>query len=65
MGCVVTQRYQSPAMAAIHETAQGLHAAGVMDAQTMRRFDEACLAAMRALTPDGSISIHTPDRKEP
>ncbi|MGE4048828.1 MAG: helix-turn-helix domain-containing protein, partial [Acetobacteraceae bacterium] len=28
-----------------------LHAAGVMDKQTMRRFDEACLTPVRALSP--------------
>jgi hypothetical protein len=32
-------------MASIHETAEGLHAAGVMDKQTMRKFDDACLMA--------------------
>jgi hypothetical protein len=31
----------SRAMASAHETATGLHAAGVMDRRTMRRFDEA------------------------
>jgi putative transcriptional regulator len=38
-------------MASIHETAEGLHAAGVMDKQTMRKFDEACLTPVRPLTP--------------
>lgn len=38
------------AMASIHETAEGLHAAGVMDKQTMRKFDEALTAEeIRAL----------------
>lgn len=27
----------------LHETAQGLHAAGVMDTTTMREFDALCL----------------------
>ena len=39
-------------MASIHETAEGLHAAGVMDKQTMRKFDEACLTPVRTLTAD-------------
>ena len=39
-------------MASIHEAAEGLHSAGVMDKQTMRRFDEACPTPLRALTPD-------------
>ena len=29
---------------AVHETARGLHAAGVMDALTMREFDALCLS---------------------
>jgi putative transcriptional regulator len=37
-------------MASIHETAEGLHDAGVMDKRTMRQFDEACLTPVRALT---------------
>jgi DNA-binding transcriptional regulator YiaG len=30
-------------MASVHETAEGLHAAGVMDKHTMREFDQLCL----------------------
>ena len=37
-------------MASIHETAENLHAAGVMDKRTLRRFDEACLTPVRAFT---------------
>jgi len=37
-------------MAAIHETAEGLHSIGLMDKQTMRKFDEACLTPVRPLT---------------
>ena len=48
----MTKQYRSPVMASIHETAEGLHAAGVMDKQTMRKFDEACLTPVRALTPE-------------
>ena len=47
----MTKQYRSRAMASIHETAEGLHAAGVMDKQTMRRFDEACLTPVRPLKP--------------
>ena len=39
-------------MASIHETAEGLHAAGVMDKQTMRKFDEACLTPVLPLTAE-------------
>ncbi len=38
-------------MASVHETAEGLHAAGVMDRQTMREFDELCLTPVRPLKP--------------
>ena len=48
----MAKQYLSPAMAAIHETAEGLHAAGVMDKQTMRQFDEACLTPVRPLAPE-------------
>jgi putative transcriptional regulator len=46
------KQYRSEAMASIHETAEGLHAAGVMDKQTMRKFDEACLTPVLPLTAD-------------
>jgi len=48
----MTRQYRSPVMASIHETAEGLHAAGVMDKQTMRKFDDACLTPVRRLTPE-------------
>ncbi len=35
---------------AIHETAKGLHDAGVMDATTMREFDALCLPSVQKLT---------------
>ena len=46
----MTKQYRSTVMASIHETAEGLHAAGVMDKQTMRKFDDACLTPVRPLT---------------
>lgn len=49
---MMTKQYRSKAMASIHETAEGLHAAGVMDKQTMRRFNEACLTPVRPLTAE-------------
>jgi putative transcriptional regulator len=39
-------------MASIHETAEGLHAAGVMSRHTLRKFDEACLTPVRLLAPE-------------
>ncbi len=46
----MTKQYRSETMAAIHETAEGLHAIGLMDKQTMRRFDDACLTPVRPLS---------------
>ena len=46
----MTKQYRSSVMASIHETAEGLHAAGVMNKQTMRKFDDACLTPVRPLS---------------
>ena len=35
--------YRSDALGAIHETASDLHEAGLMDKQTLRKFDALCL----------------------
>ena len=42
--------YKSDALAAIHETASGYYDAGVIDKQTMRRFDESCLTPVHEFT---------------
>ena len=39
-------------MAAIHETMEALHSGGVIDKQTMRHFDVACLTPIRPLKPE-------------
>jgi len=44
------KKYRSPLLASIHETAKGLHDAGVMNKQTMRKFDVMCLTPVRALS---------------
>ncbi len=46
------KQYRSAIMASIHETAEGLLSAGVMDKQTMRKFDEACLTPVRPLSAE-------------
>ena len=48
----MAQRYKSRILATVHRTAADLHAAGVMDKQTMRTFDEDCLAPIPTLSPD-------------
>jgi putative transcriptional regulator len=45
------KKYRNEAMAAVHETMEGLQAVGAIDKQTMRRFDAACLTPVRPLTP--------------
>ena len=39
-------------MAAIHETAVGMHKAGVIDKQTLREFDEGCLTPIHNFSPE-------------
>ena len=43
-------RHRSPLLAAVHDTAKGLHGAGVMNKETMRRFDVLCLTPIQPLT---------------
>jgi len=47
----MSRQYRSRAMASVHETAEGLHNAGLLDKQTMRQFNAACLTPARPLTP--------------
>lgn len=44
------KKYRSPIAEAAHETASGLHCAGLLDAKTMREFDASCLTAVEPLT---------------
>ena len=46
------KQYSSPLMASIHETAEDLHVAGLVDKRTMREFDDLCLTPVRPLTPE-------------
>lgn len=41
------KQYRSRLMASVHETAEGLHDARLMDKRTMRKFDELCLTLMK------------------
>jgi len=47
-----TKPYGSPVIDSIHETAQGLHAAGLMNKLAMRKFDEMCLTPIPRLKPN-------------
>lgn len=44
--------YKSEPLSAVHEMMEGLHSAGAIDKQTMREFDEACLAPAVPLLPE-------------
>jgi putative transcriptional regulator len=48
----MSKTYKSDAMAAIHETVSDLYEIGLADKRTMRRFDEACLMPVAALSPE-------------
>ena len=47
-----TKQPRSRILAAIHETAADLHAAGVMTRRSLRHFDAACLTPVEPLTPE-------------
>ena len=51
-GETMKKQYRSRVFASVHETAEGLTAAGVMSKQTMREFDELCLTPVRPLSPE-------------
>jgi putative transcriptional regulator len=47
---MAARHYRTSALAAVHETARGLHEAGVMDKRTMKAFDSMCLTPVKALS---------------
>ena len=48
----MAKQYKSEALAAAHETAQGLADAGVMAKRTMKAFDEMCLTPVDEMPPE-------------
>lgn len=58
----MARRYKSDALAAVHETAQGLQDAGVMDKRTMKAFDAMCLTPVEDLTPEQIRNIRLRER---
>ena len=46
------RKTKSAILEAVHETAKGLHAAGVMNQVTLREFDRMCLPPIEPLCPD-------------
>jgi putative transcriptional regulator len=51
--------YRSAAFAAIHEAAEGLRKAGMIDSTTMREFDQECLTPIIKLSPETIRRIRT------
>ena len=51
------KRYGSDALAAVHETASDLHAAGLLGKQTMRTFDDLCLTPIEEFTPQQIVDL--------
>jgi putative transcriptional regulator len=47
------RRYRSRVMASVHEIAEGLTGAGVMNKQTMREFDKFCLTRVSSVADAG------------
>lgn len=45
------KKYKSDALAALHESMEGLHRSGVITKKTMREFDRSCLEDLPDLTP--------------
>jgi len=46
------RKRKSPIREAVHQTARGLHKAGVMDQVTLREFDRLCLPPVEPLAPE-------------
>ena len=46
------RKTKSPILEAVHETAKGLFAAGVMDQITLREFDRLCLPPVEPMPPE-------------
>ena len=57
----MSETYRSDLLAAVHETAEDLHEAGVMEKRTLRRFDEMCLTPVE---PMDAAAIRTLRERE-
>ena len=56
------RKTKSAILEAVHETAQGLYSAGVMDQVTMREFDRLCLPPIKPLQPEEIKQIRETSR---
>lgn len=46
------RKKKSPILEAVHQTARGLHKAGVMDQVTLREYDRLCIPPVEPLAPE-------------
>ena len=53
---------KSDALAAVHETATGLHRAGLLDRAMMREFDALCLTPVEPLSPEEIRALRERER---
>lgn len=53
------KKYKSPALAALHESMQGLHDIGIINTRTMHRFDDSCLTPVEEMTPEEIAEMRT------
>jgi putative transcriptional regulator len=51
------RKYRSDALRSVHVTVEGLHGIGLVDKETMRRFDASCLTAVEELNPKDIAAI--------
>ena len=58
----MNKKYRSNALAALHETIEGLRDADIINKQTMREFDENCLAPVVTLAPEEIKAIRIRER---
>ena len=56
------RKTKSAILEAVHETAKGLHAAGVMEQVTLREFDRLCLPPVESLSPSKIRKIRAQSR---
>ena len=56
------RKTKSAILEAVHETAKGLHDAGIMDQVTMREFERLCLPPIKPLQPEEIKQIRETSR---
>jgi putative transcriptional regulator len=56
------RKTKSAILEAVHDTAKGLHKAGVMDQVTLREFDRLCLPPVESLKPEQIKQIRESSR---